>query len=392
MTTTPHARLALAATLGLVLLAGCAVAAWHQAGVAVDRQATAAREVDVAGRQRMLSQRILAQATLVADGADPAALVAATDQLASAHAALRDGSERRGIRDERDAAVARAYDADLDRLVGEFVAAARTAAAGDVDAVDRLARLEPTLLAELEGAVASWRQQADDGIGAVGRVQDVVLVASLVSLAAVALLVLRPAIRRIGADHRRLGAERAALEDTVTRERTNARALAEAASTAEVVAELRRIVAESIGDRSAQLLLAADADERMRTVLALPDDGSAAAGSSCTVTDPARCVALRTGRTWRSGPGAEGFEPCPHATGRLGATARARCIPVVFTGDSSGALHLVADGETDADQDLGLLASAFGQATTRLVSITRASRSGDDAGSSSPPAPATLSG
>ena len=97
-------RTTLVLASSLLLIAALAGAEWLLSERMVDDQRTSATEINVAGRQRMLSQRIsvLASSTAAAPDrgfreAGMAALAETADELRASHAALRNGDPARGL-------------------------------------------------------------------------------------------------------------------------------------------------------------------------------------------------------------------------------------------------------------------------------------------------------
>lgn len=160
--------------------------------------------INVAGRQRMLSQRIALLATDTRSGIAGAEeeLRGATALMAQSHDALINGGQM-GI-DKPLSAAGRAYyftGADpLDEAVRTFLQTVRTFLADPTDDaafrdLDRMARL--TLLPRLDGAVRLFETQSNERIAWLSLAQKVVLCTLLLTLLLEALLIFRPLVIKV---------------------------------------------------------------------------------------------------------------------------------------------------------------------------------------------------
>ena len=218
--------------IALITVAACALGGYAWSHLTTAARLRDGHVVDVAGRQRMLSQKIAkAVATLAADPADAAAardeLAAAVETFAANFAALRDGGEAGQIQATRDAqAVAMLRDlrpqeralvrAAGDALVASAGGAIEPAAARRVLAATSAA--ERAFLPKMQALVARYAGAAEEKVAAAEGVELTIVAATLVVLALEALLIFRPLSRRLDdalREHRRVAeAARAALDES----------------------------------------------------------------------------------------------------------------------------------------------------------------------------------
>ena len=211
--------------LALLLVAACVVGGHVALERVLTAQESSAAEINVAGRQRMLSQRVAGAAALlvVAEGEQAdrvrGRLVTATDRLEREHAALRHGDDALGLSEAPPPPVLALLDgpAGLDAALADFVDDARGLAEQDQVSADdaRLARLTAAsagpLLEALDDRVAAYQAVADARVARTADVALALTAATLLLLASEAAFVFRPMGRRIAAEARRLaGAEEAA--------------------------------------------------------------------------------------------------------------------------------------------------------------------------------------
>jgi PAS domain-containing protein len=216
--------------LALASLAILATIALVGAEVVISRQFGTAELVNVAGRQRMLSQR----AVLFADRLTSAAtaqrddarreLVATLDELARAHAVL--SSESSG---SLSPALHRIYFEGMDAadpLLTKFVVAGHALAARsaggpvapddpDLKAVDRIG--SSRLLAALDSAVSRYETDGEAAIDRVRIFEMVVWLAGLLVLLAAALFIFAPLVRRLQENLAQTNAATAALAESEER-------------------------------------------------------------------------------------------------------------------------------------------------------------------------------
>jgi diguanylate cyclase (GGDEF)-like protein len=200
--------LTVAYVLGLAVIAALSASVHVILDGVIARQADSAVSVNVAGRQRMLSQRIALFSTRLFDGDAGAVggLAAAIDLMESSHRALLAADGTMGIVTPPSGPLLRHYrepPVDLDARVRAFLEDARALAAAPdgPEAPARLARIQSAagddLLADLDRAVQLYEQTANARIDNLRTVQRIVLAILLLVLVAEALLVFRPLVRKV---------------------------------------------------------------------------------------------------------------------------------------------------------------------------------------------------
>lgn len=212
----------------------------------IQKQEGAGRIINVAGRQRMLSQRI---ALLARPGGRPEPLAAALSLMGTAHAELlRLGPDDEVTQLLSPAAVGRAE--QLRPEVDAFLAAGRAGAAD-------LPRRAEALLPQLDRFVKDLETGAAEELSELSRLEGHIFLATLCLLLLEALLLFRPLTRRLGA------------------------ALA-AAETARTHAEARRRLTARILDQMDDAIALVDAEGRLGEVASrrfhdlFPDTGPGA--------------------------------------------------------------------------------------------------------------------
>ena len=200
--------------LALGLVAVLTIAAQVVVQLALHRSRSDAEVVNLAGRQRMLSQRLCKAAVAWREAAGPghvdrlgeARLV--LGEWTTAHARLSAGSDLANAGVDNSVAV-RAVFADLAPQVAAMTAAT-AALPDDPSAVDRLLAEEGPFLAGMERIVGLYRDEAAARVRWLISLELGLCLLLLLVLAGEALLVFRPAVRRLRqaiVDRERLAAQ-----------------------------------------------------------------------------------------------------------------------------------------------------------------------------------------
>ena len=189
--------------LALSLIALLAVSAQVLVQHTLQRQATDSREVNLAGRQRMLSQRIAKHALAAQAAADPAPALARlradVDEWAAVHRGLLGGDAGRGLPGVRHPEIR----ASLDSLSGPVAAVADAAgrlgdggqtASQRARAVADLLAAEQAFLPHMDRVVFALDRQSAAGIRTLRVGEGVLLALTLLVLLLEARYVFRPAV------------------------------------------------------------------------------------------------------------------------------------------------------------------------------------------------------
>jgi len=171
---------------------------------AVDQLQHAGKVVNVAGAQRMLSQRIywLTEEMLDKPGS-PALLEQAIDRFESSHRALLYGDFNSGLPDTVSEALRDYYFEEphnVDQKVREYVNLARSALQIGVDEVlveDMRALAATDLLASLDAAVQAYEDQANQNVARLQQVQTLSVIAVILVLLLEAVFIFRPLVSRV---------------------------------------------------------------------------------------------------------------------------------------------------------------------------------------------------
>ena len=221
MATGTSLRVTTSYLLALGLIASLSLGTHFLVDTIVQQQEATAKVVNVAGRQRMLSQRIAGTSLELSRAGDAAErtrlgerMEAAIRLMESSHAALVHGSETMGIPGGMSAAVTAIYrDAPLrlDEQVTRYLATARAflalapeRQAGSDALREILKAADAPILHALDGAVRQYQGDSEDSIRGLRRVLLGVLALMLATLTAEALFIFRPLFRRLAATRERL--------------------------------------------------------------------------------------------------------------------------------------------------------------------------------------------
>jgi len=200
--------------LALVLIALLSVGAHAALQHLITSQRGAAAEVNLSGRQRMLSQRIALHVGLLAGSPDPAerarlrvTLTDLVDEMERAHQALASGDPRSGLSGPPPPALQALYGPGgrLDERVTAFLANARRVLAvpdgglapGDERVAAAVGQARGELLAVLDRAVLTYQRASEERVAGLRRVAQAVLLVTLTALVLEGLLVFRPMVARV---------------------------------------------------------------------------------------------------------------------------------------------------------------------------------------------------
>ena len=209
-------RTTLVLASSLLLIAALAGAEWLLSERMVDDQRTSATEINVAGRQRMLSQRIsvLASSTAAAPDrgfreAGMAALAETADELRASHAALRNGDPARGLGGNLSAEADAIHTAEpyrvnerLDELLAEvdgFLVSGTDTQYLHLTEIRRITAddSDTSLLRGLNEFVRVLETESNEATEAMGRASQAVLAAVLVVLTLIWFFAFRPMLRQL---------------------------------------------------------------------------------------------------------------------------------------------------------------------------------------------------
>ncbi|WP_198670424.1 diguanylate cyclase [Oceanicella sp. SM1341] len=198
-------RMTIAYLVGLTLLAVLSSAVHFLLDGVIVQQQDSATVINVAGRQRMLSQRIALLAADMEDGKADARnqMLEAAQAMERAQDALINGGDLGIARALSPAARALYFDgpAPLDAKVRSYLGAVARYAAGGDDAtgaytqITRMARSE--LLPDLDAAVKLFEREAQDDVAWMRTAQKVVLATLLLTLALEAVFIFHPLVRMV---------------------------------------------------------------------------------------------------------------------------------------------------------------------------------------------------
>ncbi len=228
-----HRLATLSYVVALSLIASLSVGTHVLIDSIVHEQAATAKVVNVAGRQRMLSQRIASLSLEISEASWGARrdrlLVDLGESIAlmeHSYRLLRRGDAEAGVPSADSPRLRRIYDEEpvnlairLDSFLGharDFLSTA-TLGAPDMAALDSVrTAARRSLLQSLDAAVVAYQADAEDAIGELRRILFGVLAMMLVTLVGEAMLIFRPLFRRLAAREQRLVELAADLDQALT--------------------------------------------------------------------------------------------------------------------------------------------------------------------------------
>ena len=251
--------------VALVTVAALAVAGQALIQGSLSAQAAHARVINLAGRQRMLSQRAAKAALAAASAPDAGVRSASADELRETLATwsrtqrgLRDGDAELGLPGRNSAAVAARLDAlapDAARLAdagGRVLSALDAGGAVPAGALRDLLAAERAYLPQMNAVVFEYDAESAAAVRWLRAVEGALLALTLVVLLLEGLFVFRPVVARVREAFRRLeranGQLTAANADLVAaRERAGAAERAKAAILANMSHEFRTPITSILG-------------------------------------------------------------------------------------------------------------------------------------------------
>ncbi|MDW7709922.1 MAG: ATP-binding protein [Deferrisomatales bacterium] len=221
-----HQAIILGYAVALGLIASLIVLGYVVAGYAVGRYDADAPLINQAGRQRMLSQKIAKDALKISFHPEPGAASAELDELAKdfsswseVHEALGRGgavSAQPSQNSPQAQALYESVDEAFERMARPLRAALGVAGGQPLvelrDELTRAAEASSDYLVRMDALVGRFEQEARRRAGRLRTIQGGLLVAVLGLLAAEALLIFRPLVRRVRGGFEALEAEKEALQ------------------------------------------------------------------------------------------------------------------------------------------------------------------------------------
>ena len=380
--------------VALLLIALLSIGAGYSGVRLINAQSDSAAQVNVSGRQRMLSQRIALFSTVYVDSAgadrDDAArsLVDAIDRMADAQRALLNGDSDLGIDEPPSERLQSLYDAGVADGVDAYLALARSLVDGTgtpSDEARTLGLIQTTaadsLLGQLDTVVAAYQSESEQSISDIEREEKLVLAATLVALVLEAVFVFRPMSRRISKETARLEAAAARHEAEASRHAFGVQ-LRDAVDLADTEQDLidTIVTAHEVSRVPGEFEFLRIDPEDPATIKRL-DDATPTPTHHCSVLTSDGCPALRRGRSLTfSDPNALGA--CRHfradALDSDDTDVATTCVPVTFRGSGIGVIRTVtpsgselAEGEFEDLQTIALTAGTH-IGTLRAFAATRA--------------------
>ncbi len=321
-------------------------------------------EVNVAGRQRMLSQRIARLAEVLASSPTgrraPEArseLEGAIEQLETNLESLVHGAESRGISPLDDEILMVTYGAPrgLQSEVAEYVGYARRILSTPPELLtpshpllSQLRKRSDLLLGDLERAAERHQAVVDGRFALIRQVDQGLTVFHVLSALLLGLLILKPVLELLQGESRTIDeANRHLREEGARREfeTTLARALDMSLTEAQVLEVTSRALARIDREMPSELLLADASNAHMRLGAADAEMGSA----GCTVSAAFDCPAIRKGQTLTFASSTS-LDACPFLRDRLEHSSAA-CTPVSFMGQALGVLHQLGPVDSPIEED-----------------------------------------
>lgn len=352
----------------------------------LQRDNDAARVVTLAGKQRMLSQKIALHATALSDPTltpgerahQQEALSEAIATMAVDLEALLDGDPVRGV-DPLDPALDPLYfgpDGEVARQSRGYLHQARSleqsASEGlvDLERTRALQREAEALLPQLDRAVTRHEALADAPIASLQAQNAISVLLAIGALGGLWVGAVLPTVRALREEH----AERERIGKRLETEASENAFLAQVNQALDLVdtesgllGVFQRALQEFALDRSALLLLADASNAHLKTAVSRQALSAPGDAPRCQVGCPRDCAAVRRGRPVVF-PNSQALDACPHLAG--GEPTSAACLPVNFMGRSLGVLHTRGPvGTAPAPEDLHRMEALVSATASRLGSV-----------------------
>lgn len=207
---------------------------------------------------------------------------------------------------------------------------------------------------------------AESALGRLATSNTILSVVTGAVLLALALLFFRPLDRTLRAEGVLLDETEAAKAAEAERQRFGTElheALEMAGNESDIAKVVEHVLAATVPDRPAELLVADSSDAHLTARATNPLAG----GAGCQVAAPFECPAVKRARP-QSFPTSGAINACPHLRDRPDGEGRsAHCVSVTFMGRSLGVLHVTGpDGDDVGEEGAQRLAELAGQVGTRI--------------------------
>lgn len=351
--------------IALVIVAMLSLGAGYSGIRLINAQADAAAEVNVSGRQRMLSQRIAFNSTMFTDatGRDrdsiARALRADSRAMANAQSALLTGDAALGIHGPPGDAVRALFAAGIADDVDDYLTSVATLLAssrGSTSETTALRSIQTAanglMLEQLDSVVSAYQADSEARIDQIEQEEKLIVAATLVALLLEALFVFRPMSRRIATETRRLEAAAARHQAEAKRHAFGIQ-LRDAVEFADSEDDLAHTV------RTAHEVSLVPGDfQFIRTDPSAPAamlplaPGRQLKPHDCSVKTPDGCPAMRRGQTLTFAD-PEGLGSCrqfradSRAAGAVDVAST--CVPVTFRGAGIGVIRSIRPKDTVLD-------------------------------------------